>query len=140
MNSKKHFHRSILIIILLLIVGNTYCQTLESEKFKVQIRSFQIIEKTFKMLGNTKIILGVISVTKGKKTIDYKYFAPLWKDTIVDVALRDKKDKELFPKMWYDAKEKMFSFDEKEELAIKSANYQDVIMSAVLIWAKYYIK
>ena len=132
----KTIIRLFFMISLLISANFSFSQKIESDGFVIEIKKDELIEQDMGFLGKQKMIVGVATITYDKKDKDYRFYVPLREDTIVDVAMRDMKDKELFPKMWYNAKEKMFKYDDKQEVALKTSDYKEIILSGILIWAR----
>jgi len=127
-------------MMLLVSVKFSYCQKIEVDEFAIEIKKYEIIDQDFNLLGKQKMIIGVVTITHNKNDNDYRFYVPLREDTIVDIAMRGMDDKELFPKMWYNAKEKVFYYDDNNEVALKTGDYKEIILSGILIWARLEFK
>lgn len=134
--------KKILITIILMIPILTFGQKLESGGLSVEFKNYEVTEQEVSMFGKQTIIMGTFIIKQGKKKIaTHDFLVPIMKGELSHIAVLDSKGKKIYPRLHFVPDKKTFTYyegteNEGNEIAMKSDNQKDLVLSGLLIWAK----
>lgn len=115
--------------------SNTNNNFLQENGIWIELLQFRTFERNYEKLKLISIY-GVAKICINGNIVQYKYYATCVSGKLNNVAIRSMNNEELFPKLKYNTNERKFLFNNISEPALKTGNTKEIILSALLVWAK----
>jgi hypothetical protein len=134
--------KKILLTLISLIPFLTFGQKLESDGMSIEFKKYEVTNQEVPIFGKQTLIMGTFIIKKGnKKVAVHDFLVPVIKGELSHITALDSKGEKIFPRLHYVPSEKAYTYfegteNEGKEIALKSDNQKEIVMSGLLIWAK----